>query len=143
MSEKIYLAGPLFSHAERDFNSKLCTDLILRTSAIIYLPQSVEHEGQIAIYNSHITHLNWCDTVVAITDGPDCDSGTAFEVGYAVGLGKRIILVRSDFRRCGDSAKAPGNLMMVMPAAHVVEQTSIKDSYESLLDDICQALQTY
>ena len=31
-------------------------------------------------------------------DGPDPDSGTAWEVGYAFGVSKPIVLVRSDLR---------------------------------------------
>lgn len=38
------------------------------------------------------------DFVVAILDGVDVDSGTAWEIGYAVGKGKKIIGIKTDER---------------------------------------------
>jgi nucleoside 2-deoxyribosyltransferase len=35
---------------------------------------------------------------VAILDGPDVDSGTAFEVGYACAKGKPVIGLKTDMR---------------------------------------------
>jgi nucleoside 2-deoxyribosyltransferase len=37
-------------------------------------------------------------------DGSDPDSGTAWEVGYAYGTKKSIVLVRTDFRALSGSA---------------------------------------
>jgi len=42
--------------------------------------------------------IDWADGLVAIMDGPAPDSGTAWEVGYAFGTKKPIVLVRTDFR---------------------------------------------
>ena len=42
--------------------------------------------------------LDRCDAVVAILDGPDSDSGTCIEIGYARAKGKPVIGVRTDFR---------------------------------------------
>ena len=43
------------------------------------------------IYQANIAHLDRCDAVVANLDffrGPEPDSGTCFEVGYAIARGK-------------------------------------------------------
>ena len=42
--------------------------------------------------------IDWADTLVAIMDGPEPDSGTCWEVGYAFGTKKPNVLVRTDFR---------------------------------------------
>ena len=46
------------------------------------------------------------DFLLAILDGPDIDSGTAAEIGYAYATGKRIYGFRSDLRRSGENAGA-------------------------------------
>lgn len=46
------------------------------------------------IYQHNIAHIDACDAVVANLDffrGPEPDSGTCFEVGYAVARGKTVV----------------------------------------------------
>ena len=50
--------------------------------------------------------------MVAVLDGPDVDSGTAAEIGYASALGKPIIGYRNDFRFCGDNEGSVINLQV-------------------------------
>lgn len=45
-------------------------------------------------------------------DGPDPDSGTCFECGYAYAKGKPVICYRTDFRGAGELDGARYNLMM-------------------------------
>ena len=52
------------------------------------------------------------DVVVACLDGPDVDSGTASEVGYAVALGKIALGYRGDFRVTGDNWACKANLQV-------------------------------
>jgi nucleoside 2-deoxyribosyltransferase len=52
------------------------------------------------------------DAVLAILDGPDVDSGTAAEVGFAAALGKPCVGLRLDFRRTGDNEGATVNLQV-------------------------------
>ena len=49
------------------------------------------------IFRTDVAGIDWADALVAIMDGPDPDSGTAWECGYAFGK-KPILLVRTDFR---------------------------------------------
>lgn len=46
------------------------------------------------IYQANIDHIEHCDAVLANLDffrGPEPDSGTCFEVGYAVARGKTVV----------------------------------------------------
>ena len=105
---KIFIAGPLFSQAEREFNLKV--DKFLRKHGFdTFLPQRevgelwkrIRKRGREAyriIYEGDLRGLEGADTVVAILDGPDVDSGTAFEVGYACARGKPVIGIKTDMR---------------------------------------------
>ncbi len=112
----IYLAGPLFTTAEQEFNRQLCIAL-QDAGHEVWLPQ--EHEPRertaTAIFEEDVAGLDSCHVVVANMDGPDPDSGTCWEVGYAYRK-KPIILYRTDFRQAGDVADSPINLMMSQSA---------------------------
>jgi nucleoside 2-deoxyribosyltransferase len=45
--------------------------------------------------------LHQADAVVAVIEGADVDSGTAWEMGYAAALNKPVFALRTDFRRVG------------------------------------------
>jgi nucleoside 2-deoxyribosyltransferase len=64
-----------------------------------------------------VAAIDWADMVVACMDGPDPDSGTAWECGYAYAKGKPVICYRTDFRITGDTEGAPYNLMLSESAA--------------------------
>jgi nucleoside 2-deoxyribosyltransferase len=53
-----------------------------------------------------------CNLVVAVLDGVDVDSGTASEIGFAYGLGKRSYGLRTDSRLAGDNPGALVNLQV-------------------------------
>ena len=73
---KLYFAGPLFTSAERTWNDDLAT--ALRTGGHeIYLPQDQEPKRDAAgIFRTDVGGIDLADALVAITDGPDPDSGT-------------------------------------------------------------------
>jgi nucleoside 2-deoxyribosyltransferase len=95
---KIYLAGPLFSAAERNFNNEL-TRLLRNKGHEVWLPQEFEQRTMTAkqIFAKDVEGIDWADVVVANMDGPDPDSGTSWECGYAHRK-KPVILFRTDFR---------------------------------------------
>ena len=132
---KIYLAGPLFSTPERDWNDGLAARL---TSGghDVYLPQAhpaLELTGR-AIFLKDLDGLDWADGVVAIMDGPDPDSGTAWECGYAYAKGKPVVLFRSDFRASGDARDLPYNAMLIGAADVHIEL------HLATLDDAARAI---
>jgi nucleoside 2-deoxyribosyltransferase len=139
---RVYLAGPLFTVGERMFNTQLAELLSKEKWINLYVPQeTMDHEPN-SIYFKHIGALERCDAVVAILDGPDIDSGTAFEVGYAVAQGRPVVGVRTDFRRPGDTAKSPYNLMLNVPLAHELNLSSMDFSISEVARSIILALST-
>jgi nucleoside 2-deoxyribosyltransferase len=96
----IYLAAPLFSNAERNWNKKLRDFIFERSKYDIFLPQEscsgIDDPQQ--IYAICKEGIETSQVMVAVLDGSDC--GTAWEVGYAKGLGKPVIGIRTDFRKC-------------------------------------------
>jgi nucleoside 2-deoxyribosyltransferase len=116
--KKIYLAGPLFTHAEIEYNCKL-KDMLLKKEFSVFLPQEDaedtiyerEEENQEYIFKKCIGGIDSSDLVVAILDGVDVDSGTAWEIGYAYAKGKPVIGLRTDFRTLSDGIV---NLMVEM-----------------------------
>jgi nucleoside 2-deoxyribosyltransferase len=117
---KLYLAGPLFTEAERNFNSWLASQLRAKGFEI-FLPQEQEQHATTArlIFEGDVGGIKWCDVLVANMDGADPDSGTSFEVGMACGLGKPIVLYRTDIREEGPPF-GPYNLMMHQAANRVL-----------------------
>ena len=117
---KIYLAGPLFTTAEQEFNRQL-RDALENAGHEVWLPQ--EHEPQErsapAIFETDVAGLDGAEIVVANMDGPDPDSGTCWECGYAYKK-KPVVLFRTDFREAGDVTGAPFNLMLSASAAKVI-----------------------
>jgi nucleoside 2-deoxyribosyltransferase len=113
---RIYLAGPLFTAAERSFNRRL-RDLLQAQGHQVWLPQEHEPREKVAkrIFLTDVGGLDSCDAVVANMDGPDPDSGTCWECGYAYGK-KPIIVFRTDFRACGDTETTAYNLMLTESA---------------------------
>ncbi len=129
----VYLAAPLFSEPERAYNLLVAGEL--RNNFFdVYLPQEAgddsdtrNKEEQVRIFSENLRALKNADIIVAIIDGADADSGTAWEMGYAYALGKQVIALRTDFRRSGRYEKV--NLMLE-------ESATVVTSVEYLLNAI-------
>jgi Nucleoside 2-deoxyribosyltransferase len=118
---KLYLAGPLFTTPERDWNTALA-DRLVAAGHEVFVPQASQLPDPTAeqIFARDMEGLDWSDAVVAIMDGSEPDSGTAWECGYAYARRKPIVTVRSDFRRPGEFRGVSFNLMLWCSAnAHV------------------------
>ena len=95
---KLYLAGPIFATPERTWNAEV--GAALRDAGHeLFLPQEKEPGlDDAGIFAADKAGIDWSDGLVAIMDGPDPDAGTCWEVGYAFGTKKSIVLIRTDFR---------------------------------------------
>ena len=71
-------------------------------------------------------------------DGADPDSGTCWECGYAYGIGKPVVLFRSDRRASGDSSDMPYNAMLIGAADAHIEL--LLASPEDAADAVAKAL---
>jgi nucleoside 2-deoxyribosyltransferase len=125
---KLYFAGPLFTTAERAWNAEVVA--VLREAGHeIFLPQEQEPGKDAAgIFLVDVGGIDRADGLIAIMDGPDPDSGTCWEVGYAYGSKKPIVLVRTDFRDLAGKAGTYNPMMaesatvrLDMPAASTTE----------------------
>lgn len=80
--------------------------MLLNKGFSVFLPQEdaedakEEHErqNQEYIFRRCVEGVDGSDLIVAVLDGGDVDSGTAWEIGYAYAKGKPIIGLRTDFR---------------------------------------------
>lgn len=132
MVHKIYLSGPLFSAGEIAWGERLMAhlrDRLLDTEIIWpheIVPDGTEPEG---IFQANREALDECDLMVAILDGAQVDDGTAWEIGYFFGQDKKILGIRTDFRRAGESDGSRVNLMIECSCLKVVSSTD-----ELLLD---------
>ena len=102
----VYLAAPLFSEGELDFN-RMLRDKIKSSGFIVFLPQEDSNnvkdrdDRQKIIFSKNEAAIKSSDIIVAVLDGADVDSGTAWEIGYAYALHKPILGLRTDFRTLG------------------------------------------
>ncbi len=111
---KLYFAGPLFTSAEREWNVRLVRRLEAAGHEV-FLPQAQEPgKASPAIFRTDVDGIDWADALVAIMDGPDPDSGTAWECGYAYGK-KPVLVVRTDMRETA-GISGPYNPMLTESA---------------------------
>lgn len=125
MSVRVYLAGPLFSDAERHFNAGLAS--ILEGECSVYLPQRdgclvvdlVENfqipwnEAAQEVFDRDQEAIEKCDLLIAVMDGRAVDEGAAFEMGYAFARGKPCWALKTDPRtllKYGDNPMLLGAL---------------------------------
>jgi nucleoside 2-deoxyribosyltransferase/predicted secreted protein len=134
---RVYLAAPLFSEPERAYNLSVAGQL-RNNFYDVYLPQEAgddsdtrNKEEQVRIFSENLRSLNNADIIVAIIDGADADSGTAWEMGYAYAHGKPVIALRTDFRRSGNYEKV--NLMLEKSATVVTSIEYLLEAVKSPL----------
>ena len=120
---KIYFAGPLFSEAERDWIrstinkiTSLAAQRGMKTEIIfpydLITQDEIDRLGEQAnseIFSRCKAHLDDADLMIALLDGSQVDDGTAWEIGYFYAKKsseQKIIGIRTDFRRAGESEGA-------------------------------------
>src|SRR5665213_3356795 len=98
--KRLYMAGPLFSQAEREYNKRL--KCILEPYFNVFLPQEdgclfvnlVANGASIAdaakqIFRCDVQAVEESDFLLIILDGRTVDEGAAFELGIAYAKGKK------------------------------------------------------
>jgi nucleoside 2-deoxyribosyltransferase len=134
----IYLAGPLFTIAEREFNSQLAESIgKKRNDLIVILPQEKAVKFRNSknknkeIFQDCIDSINKADVIVAILEGADADSGTSVELGYAYSKEKAILGIRTDFRISEEKGL---NLMLPFSCTELYLDTSA--TIDTIADEI-------
>ena len=105
----IYLAGPLFSPHEREWNTRLRDRLAIFSD--VYLPQddgallvdlvgngmSIQ-EAKNMVFEADVRAIERCDILLLVMDGRVIDEGACFELGYAYSRGKVCVGLKTDVR---------------------------------------------
>lgn len=107
---RLYLAAPLFSEAERNFNLQL-RDALARYFDV-FLPQDdgallidlirsglSEASARATVFRNDTSAIRASDMLLIVLDGRAVDEGAAFECGYAFALGKPCFGLQTDPRR--------------------------------------------
>lgn len=107
---KIYIAGPLFSEAELEYNLRL-DNFLANLGYKTFLPQRDGYkladlllkDNQIStamdiIFKKDLNEIRNSDIIIFIMDGRVPDEGACLEVGYAYALGKECIGIKTDSR---------------------------------------------
>ena len=138
----IYLAGPLFSKAERNwireirhhilaFAKKQPMEVHIIWPYELISQHEIESMGAKAIYEIFSRNKSKLDTtniLIAVLDGTQADDGTAWEIGYFYArksVESKIIGIRTDLRNAGELKHSTINLMIEASCNRIV--TSIDD----------------
>jgi nucleoside 2-deoxyribosyltransferase len=99
--KRIYLAGPDVFRPDAAAHGRRLVALCAEFGFTGVFPleealpvELAPHEAARRIYQANVAHIESCDAVLANLDffrGPEPDSGTCFEIGYAVARGKPVV----------------------------------------------------
>ena len=134
VSALIYLAGPLgFSEAGRHFSAAVLVPFLTDLGCEVLDPWALTDSRKIdavrampdgparreawrvlsrEIGEANRSAIDRARGVLAVLDGPDVDSGTAAEIGYAFARGKMIAGYRGDVRASADNEGSLVNLQV-------------------------------
>lgn len=123
MTRAIYLAGPSgFTEPGRHYHDEHVIPAV-RAAGFECLDPWAGVAPRMRAQNRRAGRANQrmidtCAAVLAILDGPDVDSGTAAEIGYASAIGRPVVGLRTDIRMSGENRAAPVNLQVVWFVEH-------------------------
>jgi hypothetical protein len=148
----IYFAGSLFNHKDLIGNA-LLAEYIEKYSENRYrccLPQNVEQHQTtaLAIRNQDLVKVIECDMGLFNFDGTELDAGVVVEFMMAKFLDIPAVILRSDFRTCGEKeiGGEDWNFMCSFyPRTRVVKLNAIQ-SYQDAIEssqNLNQTLDTY
>lgn len=119
MKKRVYIAGPLFSQAELEFNEKV-DKFLTKLGYETFLPQRDGHllSDLIAgdepkykvikkIFELDVKEIQKSDILLLIIDGRVPDEGACVELGIAYALDKECIGLKTDSRYLMDNLDNP------------------------------------
>ena len=141
---KIYLASPFFNINEILMYEGAIENLRAK-GYDVYVPREHTIEGAWQmpnktwagyVFDEDVRAINECDVVLVMNHGMYSDSGTAWEAGYAMAAGKRVVQIL-----CGEP-NTTYSMMMISSADKVVEYYNVENweeiSAETSLDKVIQ-----
>lgn len=99
----VYMAGPLFNEGDR-YTNRCNSDRLRALGYTTFLPQEVVITNKstvlvkAACFYMDLKAIRLADYLVVNCNGIEIDSGTAAEIGLGYGLGKKLVLYKSDVR---------------------------------------------
>ena len=131
---KIYIAGPLCEEENRKFLEmidKICKDLGFET----FLPhrdvglynQNKNDEDIKEISRKDLEEIKRCEMMIGVLNGICVGAGTAWEMGYAFAIGKKVIGLKTD-RKISESI---GDISVI-----IAGQIEIVESIEKLREEL-------
>jgi nucleoside 2-deoxyribosyltransferase len=134
---RIYLAAPLFNQMQRAWNRALAAGVEeMLDGASVTLPQDFRpagryndrrHYGQ--IFRLCLEAIRASDALLAVLDGPEVDSGTAFEMGVAYAEGVPVVGLRTDYRPGPEHGV---NMMCSRACRYLVREFGFQESPRSV-----------
>lgn len=109
--DRVFLSAPYYTAAEDAFARELERDLSGLGFEVMFPPGAKDvREGLAsgrqgvspALFKEKVRCLDECDAVVALLEGPDCNSETGWDCGYGYSKYKPVFGMRTDFRTLGD-----------------------------------------
>ena len=142
---RVYLTAPLFSQRERTWNRALAGAAEKAFPECAWtLPQdfrigdSYNDPRQCpALFRKCLAGIDAADAVVAVLDGPEVDSGAAFEMGYAHARGKPVVGIRTDYRPGPDRGV---NLMTAECCGHLIREFAFNEDVGQLARSVVRRL---
>lgn len=131
VTKNVYSAGGFFNDSQNELLEKVGEKLKQNpTVGEIYLPEMHQAVGEfgslewkLQTFNADIVAIQNSDVVVAAITDDSPDSGTIWEIGYAIGIGKPVVLYT-------DSDKT--NLMLAMSIQLFIPEN--KDVVNNVID---------
>ncbi len=119
MKKRIYIAGPLFSHAELRFNEQV-NEFIEKKGYTTFFPQrdgkkladllhnkESKEKSIKLIFDLDVDEIKKADILIFILDGRVPDEGACVELGIAYALNKNCIGIKTDSRYLMDNMDNP------------------------------------
>ena len=150
MPRTVYIAGPLFSEQDRMLLLQIeksftehgisCFVPHREVGDLAVLREELGAElSRSLIFDSDIDGVEECIVVCALLDGPDVDSGTAAEMGFAHALGRPVFGLCTDgFRR----GKTMNNVIWGICESGARIYTKIPDLTKAVAEHVAQCVKT-
>lgn len=142
--KNVFISGPIFSEGEMWFIKQVVSVIeqlgfkaiwaFMEERELIEKEELTGKEWTGKVYAFITERIDKSDFVVAILDGVDVDSGTAWEIGYAVGKEKKIIGIKTDERVYGKDQAV--NLMIQESVKIVKSLDELKEELSKFKQDL-------
>jgi nucleoside 2-deoxyribosyltransferase len=110
MKKKVYIAGPLFSESELEFNRRM-NEFLKNLGFDTFLPQEDGHllselleegfekdDAIKMIFQKDVEKIKECDIIIFVMDGRVPDEGACVEIGLAYAYNKECFGLKTDSR---------------------------------------------